>query len=131
MADERKTILVVDDAPENIRVLTAVLGPGYRVKAATSGEKALAMCAADPLPDLVLLDVLMPGMDGWEACRRLKGDPRTVGVPVIFVSGLTDEAERARGTTLGATDFVVKPFDPADVLRRVAATIGGSGGNRG
>jgi len=131
MADERKTILVVDDAPENIRVLTAVLGPGYRVKAATSGEKALAMCAADPLPDLVLLDVVMPGMDGWEACRRLKADPRTAGVPVIFVSGLTDAAERERGTSMGAADFIVKPLDPADALRRVAATIGGSGGSRG
>jgi len=74
---------------------------------------------------------MMPGMDGWEACRRMKGDPRTAGVPVIFVSGLTDEAERARGATLGAADFVVKPFEPADVLRRVAATIGGSGGSRG
>jgi CheY-like chemotaxis protein len=123
MADDRKTILVVDDAPENIRVLTAILGPHYRVKAATSGEKALAMCAADPLPDLVLLDVMMPGMDGWEVCRRLKGEGRTAGVPVIFVSGLTDEAERERGRSLGAAEFFVKPLDPADVLRRIAAQV--------
>lgn len=123
MADERKTILVVDDAPENIRVLTAILGSGYRVKAATSGEKALAMCGADPLPDLVLLDVMMPGMDGWEVCRRLKGEARTARVPVIFVSGLTDGAERERGRSLGAADFIVKPLDPADVLRRVEAHL--------
>lgn len=131
MADERKTILVVDDAPENIRVLTAVLGPGYRVKAATSGERALAMTAADPPPDLVLLDVLMPGIDGWEVCRRLKADARTAGVPVIFVSGLTDPAERERGRSLGAAGFLVKPLDPADVMSRVEASLGGSRANRG
>jgi CheY-like chemotaxis protein len=123
VADERKTILVVDDAPENIRVLTAVLGPRYRVKAATSGEKALQMCAVDPLPDLVLLDVMMPGMDGYEVCRRLKGEGRTAGVPVIFVTGLAEETERERGRSLGAADFLVKPLDPADVLARIASQL--------
>jgi CheY-like chemotaxis protein len=121
MADERKTILVVDDAPENIRVLTVVLGPSYRVKAATSGEKALQMCAADPLPDLVLLDVVMPGIDGYEVCRRLKAEARTAGVPVIFVTGNAEESERSRARSLGAADFLVKPLDPAVVLERVAA----------
>ena len=128
MADERTTVLVVDDTPENIRVLTAILGPSYRVKAATSGEKALQMCAADPLPDLVLLDVVMPGIDGWEVCRRLKADVRTAGVPVIFVSGTAGEGERSRARSLGAADFILKPLDPADVLARVAALVrcGGS-----
>ncbi len=121
MGEERKTILVVDDAPENIRVLTAVLGPSYRVKAATSGEKALQMCGVDPLPDLVLLDVVMPGMDGYEVCRRLKAEARTAGVPVIFVTGNADESERSRARSLGAADFLVKPLDPARVLASVAA----------
>ncbi len=121
MGEERKTILVVDDAPENIRVLSAVLGPSYRVKAATSGEKALAMCGVDPLPDLVLLDVVMPGMDGYEVCRRLKAEARTAGVPVIFVTGTADEGDRARAGALGAADFLLKPLDPARVLASVAA----------
>ena len=123
MAEDRKTILVVDDAPENIRVLTAILGPSYRVKAATSGEKALAMCAVDPLPDLVLLDVVMPGIDGYEVCRRLKADGRTAAVPVIFVTGTADEGDRARARSLGAADFLVKPLDPAAVLASIAAHI--------
>jgi CheY-like chemotaxis protein len=93
------------------------------VKAATSGEKALQMCGAGPLPDLVLLDVVMPGMDGYEVCRRLKGEARTAGVPVIFVTGNADESERARAGSLGAADFLVKPIDPAEVLKRVAAQI--------
>ena len=121
MAEDRKTILVVDDAPENIRVLTAILGPSYRVKAATSGEKALAMCGGDPLPDLVLLDVVMPGIDGYEVCRRLKAEGRTAAVPVIFVTGTADEGDRARAGSLGAADFLVKPLDPAAVLASVAA----------
>ena len=123
MAEDRKTILVVDDAPENIRVLTAILAPGYRVKAATSGEKALAMCGGDPLPDLVLLDVVMPGIDGYEVCRRLKADTRTAGVPVIFVTGTAEEGDRARAGSLGAADFFVKPLDPAAVLASVAAHL--------
>ncbi len=121
MGDERKTVLVVDDAPENIRVLSTILGPHYRVKAATSGEKALALCGADPLPDLVLLDVVMPGIDGFEVCRRLKSSTRTERLPVIFVTGITDEAEKTRGRSLGAVDFIVKPVDPAVVLACVAA----------
>jgi CheY-like chemotaxis protein len=123
MAEERKTVLVVDDAPENIRVLTTILSDRYKVKAATSGEKALQICAADPLPAAVLLDVLMPGMDGWAVCRALKGQARTAGMPVLFVSGLTDDAERARAQAEGAADFITKPLDPADVLARVAAQL--------
>ena len=123
MADDRRTVLVVDDAPENIRVLTAILGPSYRVKAATSGEKALQMCAGDPLPDLVLLDVVMPGIDGYEVCRRLKAEARTAAVPVIFVTGNADERERSRARSLGAADFLVKPLEPARVLASVAAQV--------
>ncbi len=123
MSENRSTILVVDDAPENIRVLTTILGPGYRVKAATSGEKALQMCGTDPLPDLVLLDVLMPGTDGWEVCRRLKAEARTSGVPVVFVTGTADDADRSRAAALGAAALLLKPLDPAEVLARVAALV--------
>ncbi len=122
--DERlKTILVVDDAPENIRVLSTILGPHYRVKAATSGERALEILAGDPLPDLLLLDVVMPGIDGYQVCRTLKSVARTAALPVIFVTGLTDEAERSRAYSVGAIDVIVKPVDPAVVLARVAAHI--------
>jgi two-component system, OmpR family, alkaline phosphatase synthesis response regulator PhoP len=123
MSENRKTVLVVDDAPENIRVLSAILGVAYRVKAAPGGEKALQVCAADPPPDLVLLDILMPGMDGWEVCRRLKTGERTASIPVIFVTGTADEGDRARAAALGAAGVLVKPLDPADVLARVAAVV--------
>jgi putative two-component system response regulator len=122
MAEERKTVLVVDDTPENIRALTAALAERYKVKAATRGEKALEMCAADP-PDLVLLDVLMPEMDGFQVCRSLKADPRTAGIPVIFVSSIADPAEQALGKSLGAVSFLAKPIDPAAVLASVAAHL--------
>jgi len=123
MPEDRKTILVVDDAPENIRVLTAVLGTRYRVKAATSGEKALAICAVDPQPDLVLLDVVMPGLDGYEVCRRLQAEPRTARIPVIFVTGLVSPEEEAAARAVGAVDFLRKPIDPDDVTARVAAHL--------
>jgi putative two-component system response regulator len=81
---DKKTILVVDDTPENIQVMTSTLGNKYKVKASTSGEKALKICEADSLPDLILLDVMMPEMDGYEVCRRLKADSRLSSIPVIF-----------------------------------------------
>jgi putative two-component system response regulator len=125
MPEDKKTILVVDDTPENIQVLSAALAAQYKVKAATSGEKALKICAADPPPDLVLLDVLMPGIDGFEVCRRLKADSRTAPIPVVFVSGVSDADEQAKGRALGAAGFLPKPVDPAAVLQCVAAQLGG------
>ncbi len=121
MSDAPKTILVVDDAPENIRALTAVLSPAYRVKAATSGEKALAVCAQSPPPDLVLLDLVMPGMSGQEVCRALKADPGTARIPVIFVTG--EQADPGGWKALGAVDFLSKPIDPEVVRARVAAHL--------
>jgi CheY-like chemotaxis protein len=93
------------------------------VKAATSGAKALQICAAEPPPDLVLLDVVMPGLSGYEVCRSLKADERTARIPVIFVTGLEDEGEEARGLSLGAVDFIRKPIDPVVVNERVAAHL--------
>jgi class 3 adenylate cyclase len=121
--NNKKTILIVDDTPENIQVLSGVLGDQYRIKAATSGEKALKICAADPLPDLVLLDVMMPEMDGYEVCRRIKKDVRLCSIPVIFVTAMTEEEDETRGFELGAVDYITKPIKPAIVLQRVRTQI--------
>ncbi|MBI5248636.1 MAG: response regulator [Desulfomonile tiedjei] len=85
-------VLIVDDTPENIQVLMGTLKDQYAIVAAINGEKALKMAAAEPRPDLILLDIMMPGMDGFEVCRRLKADPKTRDVPVIFLSALDDTA---------------------------------------
>jgi adenylate cyclase len=121
--DDRKTILVVDDTPENIQVLSGILGDTYRIKAATNGEKALRLCAEDPPPDLVLLDVMMPSMSGHEVCRRLKADARLGALPVIFVTAMSEEEDETRGFELGAVDYITKPIKPAIVLQRVRSQI--------
>lgn len=113
------TILAVDDAPENLQVLNAVLKDHYRVKVATSGERALALATGAEPPDLILLDVMMPGMDGYEVCARLKDDPRTRDIPVLFVSARDEEEDEARGLALGAIDYIVKPIRPSIVQARV------------
>jgi CheY-like chemotaxis protein len=126
MAEEKKIVLVVDDLPENIGVLTTVLGGLYKVKAATSGAKALQICAADPLPDLVLLDVVMPEMDGLEVCRRLKADSRTAGIPVVFVTGVEEETVMDAARSSGAAGFLPKPIDPAATRACAARHLGGT-----
>jgi len=119
MNEARKpTVLVVDDAPENLHVLMEALKADYAILAATSGEKALEL-AAKKNPDLILLDVLMPGLDGYEVCRRLKADPHTEEIPVIFITGLADEDDEVKGLSLGAIDYVTKPFNPLLVKARV------------
>jgi signal transduction histidine kinase/response regulator of citrate/malate metabolism/HPt (histidine-containing phosphotransfer) domain-containing protein len=114
----RACVLVVDDQPINIRMLYQTLAADYRVLQATSGERALAICHDDP-PDLVLLDVVMPGIDGLEVCRRLKADPQTRAIPVIFVTAHHDPADETRGLDAGAVDFIAKPISPAVVRSRV------------
>jgi len=112
-------ILLVDDNPTNLQVLYQTLdGHGYRLLAARSGRDALAI-AQRAVPDLVLLDVMMPDLDGFETCSRLKDDPRTRDCTVIFLSALTDARDKARGLDLGAVDFVNKPFQAEEVLARV------------
>jgi len=114
-----ETILVVDDNAVNRRLLRALLTKaGYRVLEAESGETALALAVPQP-PDLVLLDVMMPGMDGYAVCGELKHDTRTATVPVIFLSALTDPGDKVKGLAAGAVDYVSKPFDQAEVLARV------------
>ncbi|MBW7861583.1 MAG: diguanylate cyclase [Rhodocyclaceae bacterium] len=113
------TILVVDDAPENLRVMTSVLKDHYKVKVATSGERALAVAGGAERPDLILLDVVMPGMDGYEVCERLKADPDTAEIPVIFVTSRDDEEDEEHGLAAGAIDYIVKPIRPSIVQARV------------
>ncbi|MES2582240.1 MAG: response regulator [Pseudomonadota bacterium] len=115
------TILLVDDAPENIDRLRPILGGLYHLKVAISGEKALKIVLSDEPPDLVLLDIMMPGMDGYEVCRRIKADPLRRNIPVVFVTSMEDNPERDFGLALGAMDYITKPFDAADVLARVRA----------
>ncbi len=112
-------ILVVDDTPENIHLLTGILGDQYTVLAATNGERALKIATMDPSPDLVLLDIMMPGMDGYEVCTRLKAAQKTENIPVLFVTALTSNENEAKGLELGALDYITKPVNPALVMARV------------
>ncbi len=114
-----KTLLIVDDIPANLSMLIdAASAAGYRVLLAESGERALKL-AARTRPDLVLLDVMMPGLDGYATCRRLKADPALRDVPVIFLSALDDATDKIAGLEAGGLDYVAKPLDPAEVLARI------------
>ncbi|MFZ5506048.1 MAG: response regulator [Pseudomonadota bacterium] len=119
----QKTLLLVDDTPENLTVLGEILMPHYRVRVASSGARALAAATSDPRPDLVLLDVMMPEMDGYEVIGRLRGDPRTRELPVIFVTALDSTEDEAHGLELGAVDYITKPVRPAIVLARVRGQL--------
>jgi hypothetical protein len=114
-------ILIVDDTPINIHVLATALGAAYRIKVATNGVDALAIAShPESRPDLILLDIMMPGMDGYEVCRHLKQDPATRAIPVIFVTARTDETDEEFGLRLGAADYLTKPIKAGIVLQRVA-----------
>ena len=116
--NHKQTILAVDDTPENLDVLRGILVPDHLVKAATNGKTALKIAENQP-PDLILLDVMMPEMDGYEVCRRLKADPVTAKIPVIFVTAMTDVQDEQRGFDVGAVDYIAKPLQPAIVQARV------------
>ncbi|MEN6350632.1 MAG: diguanylate cyclase [Syntrophomonas sp.] len=116
---EQQTILIVDDAKENIRHLAGLLGTEYTIRVATSGERALEILISDDQPDLVLLDVMMPGMDGYEVCRRAKANDRSCKIPIIFVTGKVSEEDEVEGFSAGAVDYVTKPFNPIIVKARV------------
>jgi diguanylate cyclase (GGDEF)-like protein len=112
-------ILIVDDTPENLTVLRQMLTEqGYRVRPALSGEIALKAVQADT-PNLILLDIMMPGMDGFEVCRKLKSEAGTRDIPVLFISALNEEADKIKGFQVGGVDFITKPFHGAEVLARV------------
>lgn len=114
----RPKLLIVDDQPTNIRVLHELFREDFDVFMATSGEQALTVCQAQQ-PDLILLDVVMEGMDGHEVCRRLKADPATRGIPIIFITAQQQESEELLGLELGAVDFISKPINPVIVKARV------------
>jgi putative two-component system response regulator len=116
---KKSTVLVVDDAPENIAAMAAVLKGEYRITAATGGEKAIELARSDSGVDLILLDVVMPGLDGHEVCRRLKRDPKTVDIPVIFLTAKGNTEDEQRGFELGAVDYIAKPFSPPIVKARL------------
>ena len=111
--EKQASILVVDDSPENLQVISAVLKPDYRVKVAIKGERALVLATGAEPPDQILLDVMMPGMDGYEVCTRLKRNPPRARIPVLFVSSRDDEEDEARGLSMGAIDYIVKPIRPS------------------
>ena len=113
MAD-RHSVLVVDDTETNIDILVDILDEEYDLSVALDGESALESLEED-LPDCILLDVKMPGIDGFEVCRRIKADERTKDIPVIFITALTDEDEKAEGLSLGASGYVGKPINPEEV----------------
>ena len=117
------TILIVDDEPVNLSLLAHVLRPTYQVRAANSGAEALRAAASQPCPDLLLLDVSMPEMDGYTVLRRLRDNPATQAIPVIFITALAADADEEFGLELGATDYITKPIKPAVLLARVRTQL--------
>jgi len=115
----RPTILVVDDTPDNLMLLSGLLKTDYRVRLAQNGAKALDICTSDEPPDLVLLDIMMPDMDGFEVARRMREHPMSESTPVIFVTAMTSADARLKGLDLGAVDFITKPIDPETLKLRV------------
>jgi len=118
-AHTKPTILIVDDTPDNLTVLHNLLKDRYRVKLATSGEKGLQIAQAEPQPDLILLDIMMPGMNGHEVCNILKREPATWDIPIIFLTGMSAVADEEAGLKMGAVDYITKPISPPIVLARV------------
>jgi sigma-B regulation protein RsbU (phosphoserine phosphatase) len=117
--DQKKIVLLVDDAPANIQIVNSILKDIYKIRIATSGAKALELAKVPPPPDLILMDVMMPDMDGYEVCTRLKLDLETRGIPVIFLTGQTHVEEEKKGFDVGAVDYIHKPFSPGVVKARV------------
>jgi putative two-component system response regulator len=123
MSHSEPSVLIVDDETVNVDIMVGLLNPHYRTLVATSGEQALKRAAGEPRPDLVLLDVMMPGLDGYEVCRRLKADPATRAIPVIFVTAMSEMGDEMKGFALGAVDYITKPISPPLVEARVRAHL--------
>ena len=115
---QKPKILIVDDERFNLNVLNGLLKDDYKIMVAVNGEQGL-LAAMNSRPDLILLDITMPEMDGLEVCRRLKQDPLTANIPVVFISGLTQEEDEIKGFEVGAVDYIPKPFNPVIVKARV------------
>ncbi|WLT39575.1 response regulator [Synechocystis sp. B12] len=115
----KATVLIVDDSPDTLTMLSGLLKDHYRIKIASKGEQALAIAASMPPPDLILLDIMMPEIDGYEVCTKLKADTQTKNIPVIFLTAKTDVADEQHGFSLGAVDYITKPISPPILLARV------------
>ena len=113
------TILVVDDTPANLSLMSSLLKDSYKVKVANRGERALEIALSDTPPDLILLDIMMPGMDGYEVCRRLKAQAATKDIPIIFITAMADVENESMGFSLGAVDYISKPFNKTVVKARI------------
>ncbi|HAU28876.1 MAG TPA: two-component system response regulator [Rhodospirillaceae bacterium] len=117
--NQRPMILVVDDTPENLSIMGELLNDDYKVKIANSGRKALTIARTHPQPDIILLDINMPEMDGYEVCRQLKETPQTAEIPIIFLTARTDIEDEKRGFQLGAVDYITKPISPPILMARI------------
>lgn len=122
MGRSKDTILVVDDTSSNIMLLSSLLKESYKVKVATNGEKAISIVQSTP-PDLILLDIMMPGIDGYETCRRIKSDPKHSDIPIIFLTAKSDEADESKGLELGAVDYIIKPINPVVLFSRIKTQL--------
>jgi len=118
-ADSRPTILIVDDTPANLDLLVEILKADFRTRVAIHGQKALELAASGHPPDLILLDIMMPGLTGYEVCQRLKADPATHAIPVIFVTAMSEVEDETKGLELGGVDYVTKPISPPIVKARI------------
>jgi len=119
----KKTVLVIDDTPDNLTLISGLLKDSYRVKVANSGEKGLRIAQSEAPPDIILLDVMMPEMDGYEVCKHLKSDPKTCDIPVIFLTAKNETEDEAQGFACGAVDYITKPISPPIVEARVKAQL--------
>ncbi|MBX3649958.1 MAG: two-component system response regulator [Burkholderiales bacterium] len=120
---EKPSVLIVDDTPENLTLMNGLLKDVYRTRVANNGERALKLAATDPLPDIILLDIMMPGIDGYEVCRRLKADPLTADIPVIFLTAKTQIEDEQAGFDVGCVDYITKPISPPIVMARVKTQL--------
>jgi len=120
---DKALVLIVDDSPTNLQVLAACVKSAHRVKVSTNGEQCLQIAQTKPHPDLILLDVEMPGMNGYEVCKHLKASPETADIPIIFVTGLMGDEDEEKGLALGAVDYITKPIRPAIVIARVRTHV--------
>ncbi len=121
--EEKATILIVDDTPANIKTLASMLQDAYKITISTSGEEALELVQNGPIPDVILLDIMMPGMDGYEVCKKLKAEKRTKDIPVIFITAKDDEKDKQLGKELGSAAYITKPFDAKTVIQIVKTHI--------
>ena len=120
----RQTVLVVDDTADNLALMSGLLKDLYKVKVANSGEKALKIARGDSPPDLILLDIMMPGIDGWETLTRLKRDTETSGIPVIIFTAREHSRGHQKSAEMGAADYFRKPFEPDELIELVEKHIG-------